>query len=81
MPDYNSHGIEKFKVKIDDSPGARIDKYFDKVSDIIGKFKTFFQYLQPISWQNLIIKLFNFIFVFFWQRKNENMVKRFLCIV
>ena len=37
MPDYNSHGIEKFRVKIGDMPGAKIDAYFDKVSDLIGK--------------------------------------------
>ncbi|XP_028399851.1 dual specificity protein phosphatase 14-like [Dendronephthya gigantea] len=35
MPDYNSHGVENYKVKVDDAPGARIEKYFDKVSDLI----------------------------------------------
>ncbi|CAB3989828.1 dual specificity phosphatase 14-like [Paramuricea clavata] len=35
MPDYDSHGIEKFRIKIGDMPGAKIDEHFDKVSDLI----------------------------------------------
>ena len=37
MPDYNAHGIEKLRIKIGDMPGAKIEEYFDKVSDLIGK--------------------------------------------
>ena len=35
MPDYNSHGIEKIRIKIGDMPGAKIDEHFDKVADLI----------------------------------------------
>jgi hypothetical protein len=41
MPDYDSHGIEKFRIKIGDMPGAKIDEYFDKVSDLIGERRDF----------------------------------------
>jgi hypothetical protein len=39
MPDYNSHGIKKFRIKIGDMPGVKIDEHFDKVSDLIGEFQ------------------------------------------
>lgn len=36
MPDYDSHGIETFKVAINDMPEEKIEEHFDQVADLIG---------------------------------------------
>jgi hypothetical protein len=47
MPDYDSHGVEKFRIKIDDMPGAKIEEHFDKVADLIGELEiAYFVFLK-----------------------------------